>query len=76
MTEGAQTAKSSNSMSNFGIIFGAISALFLPIIFGPAAIVMASIAKSKAEPNSNLALGISIGGTIVGFPLGVVTAVF
>ena len=60
----------SNALSILAIIFGGISLLFLPIIFGPIAIVLAIIAKSRKERLSTVALIISIVGTVVGFILG------
>jgi hypothetical protein len=55
------------------MVLGGVAVLFFPIVFGVAGIVLASIAKSKNEPQSNLALGISIGGTVIGFILGYAT---
>jgi hypothetical protein len=55
------------------MILGGVAVLFYPIFFGVAGIVLAAIAKSKNEPQSNLALGISIGGTVLGFILGYAT---
>ena len=60
----------SNALSILAIIFGGISLLFLPIIFGPIAIVLAIIAKTRKERLSTVALIISIVGTVVGFILG------
>ena len=60
----------SNALSILAIIFGGVSLLFLPIIFGPIAIVLAIIAKSRKERLSTVALIISIVGTVVGFILG------
>jgi hypothetical protein len=55
------------------MVLGGVAVLFYPIFIGIAAIVLAAIAKSKNEPQSNLALGISIGGTAIGFFLGYAT---
>jgi hypothetical protein len=63
-------AKPSNTLSTLGLIFGGIAFLFLPIVFGVAGIIFSAIAKSKSEPNSNLALGVSIGGTVGGIIIG------
>lgn len=73
-TKSAAGTSKTNTMSTLGIIFGAIAVLFFPILFGTAGIVLAAIAKSKAEPNANLALVISIGGTVLGFLFGAATA--
>lgn len=53
-----------------GFVFGAIAILFVPILFGPAAIICAGIATSKGDPLAKWALGVAIGGTILGFALG------
>jgi uncharacterized membrane protein YvbJ len=63
-------AKPSNTFSTLGLIFGGIALLFIPILFGVAGIIFSVIAKSKSEPNANLALGVSIGGTIAGMIIG------
>lgn len=65
-----------NSFSTLGIVFGSVAVFFFPILFGVAGIVLAAIAKSKAEPRSDLALGVSIGGTFLGFIFGALTAGF
>lgn len=66
-------AKSSNNtFSILGISFGAISFLFLPILFGPAAIILAVIAKTKNERLSNIAITVSILGLVIGFILGAI----
>lgn len=63
-------AGSSNTLSIIGMILGGVAVLFYPIFIGVAGIILAAIAKSKNEPQSNLALGIAIGGTVLGFILG------
>lgn len=63
-------AKPSNTFSTLGLIFGGIAFLFIPILFGVAGVIFSVIAKSKSEPNANLALGISIGGTVAGLLIG------
>jgi hypothetical protein len=60
----------SNTLSILGMVLGGVAVLFFPIFFGVAGIVLAVIAKSKNEAQANLALGISIGGTVLGFILG------
>jgi hypothetical protein len=62
-----------NTLSIVAMVLGGVAVLFYPIFIGVAAIVLAAIAKSKNEPQSNLALGISIGGTVLGFILGYAT---
>lgn len=63
-------AKASNTFSTLGLIFGGIAFLFIPILFGVAGIIFSAVAKSKSEPNANLALGVSIGGTVGGMIIG------
>jgi hypothetical protein len=53
-------------------VFGALAVVVLPILFGPAAIICAGIAKSRHQPLANVALGVSIAGTVAGFVLGFV----
>lgn len=59
-----------NGLSTAAFILGAIAFLFFPIVFGPAAIICAAVAKSKSEPNADMALLVAILGTVVGFILG------
>lgn len=63
---------SSNTFSILAIIFGGISFLFFPILFGPAAIILAVIAKTKNEKLANIALTVGILGTVFGFILGAI----
>jgi formate hydrogenlyase subunit 3/multisubunit Na+/H+ antiporter MnhD subunit len=46
--------------------------LFLPIVFGPIAIVLAIIAKNKKEKLSTIALVIGIVGTVIGMIIGAI----
>ena len=66
------TQSGSNTFSILGIPFGAISFLFLPILFGPAAIILSVIAKTKNERLSNVAIAVSILGLVIGFILGAI----
>lgn len=59
-----------NSLSTVGMILGAIGFLFFPVVIGVAGIVFSAVAKSKGENNANLALGISIAGTVLGMIVG------
>lgn len=70
-SEGLGTKRGGNALSIAGIILGAIAVLFLPIIFGPAGIICAAVGRSKKQPLANIALAISIGGTILGVIFGV-----
>ena len=62
----------SKTFSTLGIVFGAVSLLFLPIVFGPAGIILSVIGKTKGEKLANIALTVSILGTLVGMFLGAV----
>lgn len=60
-----------------GLTYGAfacagISTLFFPIVLGPVAIVLASVALSRKEPHAGLALGLSIAGMIIGVIIGAI----
>ena len=63
-------AATGNTLSTLGMTFGAIGLLYLPVLIGVTGIVLSAVAKSKGEKNANLALGISIAGTVLGMLLG------
>lgn len=68
---GGQTyANPSNVLSIWAFVLGGIALWIFPIVFGPAAIVCASIGKSKRERLSSAALGVAIGGTVGGMIIG------
>lgn len=69
------TSNSSSTFSIIAIVLGGLSLLFLPIILGPAAIILAVIAKSKQEKLATTALVVAILGTVVGIILGVIIGV-
>lgn len=62
--------KASNTFSIIAIVLGGISFLLLPIVLGPASIILAVIAKNKKEKLANVALAVGILGTLVGMVLG------
>jgi membrane protein DedA with SNARE-associated domain len=66
----AAPATGGNTLSTLGMIFGLIGFLFFPIIIGVAGIILSAVAKSKGEKNANLALGVSIAGTVIGMIIG------
>ena len=70
--------KASNTFSIIAIVLGGISFLLLPILLGPAAIILAVIAKNKKENLANVALAVGILGTVLGMVLGAIvgTAIF
>lgn len=51
-------------------VFGVVAVLFIPIIFGVAAIVLAVIGMRKGDPLAKWALAVAIVGTVIGFALG------
>ena len=61
----------SNARSILAIIFGGVSVLILPILFGPIGIVLGIIAKTRKERLSTVGLIISIVGPVIGAILGV-----
>ena len=65
----------SNKLSTLAIIFAAVSVLFFPILFGPAALVLGIIATVKKEPRGILALILSIVLPIIGMVIGAMYAV-
>ena len=65
----------SNKLSTLAIIFAAVSVLFFPILFGPAALVLGIIATVKKEPRGVLALILSIVLPIIGMVIGAMYAV-
>ncbi|MBO0899219.1 hypothetical protein J1G42_04425 [Cellulomonas sp. zg-ZUI222] len=66
-------AKRSNLLSIISFPLSAIALLFVPILFGGVAIVLASIAKfSRREPLGTVAFVISIVATVIGIVLGAV----
>lgn len=56
--------------SILGIVFGGIALIFLPIILGPVGIILSVIGKTKGEKLANIALTVSILGTLIGMFLG------
>jgi len=72
MSDIQSTPKSGNTFSIIAIVLGAIGFLLLPIVLGPAAIILAVIAKNKKENLANVALTVGILGTVVGMILGAI----
>lgn len=64
----------SQGMSTTGIILGVIAFLVLPIVLGPAAIILGAIAKSRGDERGVVAMAVGACGLIVGMFLGVLTA--
>jgi hypothetical protein len=59
-----------NTLSNVAIGLAVVALLILPILFGPAAIICAGVALSRKERKAGLAMGLAIGGMLVGFLFG------
>ena len=70
-TDSSPTTSTSNLFSILAIVFGAVAVLFLPIVFGIAAIVLAAVALSKNEPLAKIGMAVAVVGTIAGFALGI-----
>ncbi len=60
-----------NGYSTAGIILGAMAFLCLPIVFGPAGLILGAIAKSRGERHAGTAMWVSGLGLVVGMFLGV-----
>lgn len=73
MTNIGPNQSNSNTLSILGISFGVISFIFFPILLRPAAIIISVIAKTKEERLANIAITVSILGTVIGFILGAIS---
>jgi hypothetical protein len=58
--------------SILAMVCGVVAILILPIIFGPIGIILAVVANRRGEPLWKIALGVAIGGMVLGFVLGAV----
>ena len=63
-----------NSFSTAGMILGGLSFLLLPIVFGPAGLILGAIAKGKGEENAVRAMVVSGLGLVIGLVLGAIMA--
>jgi hypothetical protein len=62
-----QTSRSgANRYSTIGIVLGIISFFFVPIIFGPAGLILSAMGRSRGERRANLGLVVSALGLIFG----------
>src|SRR5712692_3231072 len=64
-------AKSGHTLAILGFVFGGVAVLLLPILFGPAGIVCAAISTKRGDSLGKRALGVAIGGTVLGLVLGI-----
>lgn len=62
----------SSPLSIIAIVLGGLSFIILPIIFGPAAIILAVVAKKKGEKLGTVALTVGILGTVLGMVIGAI----
>lgn len=67
---GTTTANDGRVFTILAFVFGVVAILFIPIVFGPLAIVMAVIGMRKGDPLAKTALAVAIVGMILGFVLG------
>ena len=71
-TNSPQSTSGSNLFSILAIVFGVVAVVFLPIVFGIGAIILAAVALSKKERLAKVAMVVAVVGTIGGFILGAV----
>lgn len=64
------TANDGRIFTILAFVFGVVAILFIPVLFGIAAIVLAVIGMRKGDPLARWALGVAIVGTVLGFALG------
>ncbi|MBW8173084.1 hypothetical protein K0651_08495 [Ornithinimicrobium sp. Arc0846-15] len=76
MTETNQAANNepsksgSNLLSIISFVLAAVAVVFIPILFGGAAIITAAVGITRKERLSKIALIVAIVATIAGFVLG------
>ena len=63
---------SSNTFSILAIVLGGLALLVLPIVFGPAAIILGVIGITKKEKLAPIGLTVGILGMVVGVFIGAV----
>lgn len=71
-TGAPQSTSSSNLFSILAIVFGVVAVIFLPIVFGIGAIILAGVALSKNERLAKVAMIVAVVGTVLGFVLGAI----
>jgi hypothetical protein len=70
MTTPAPTKTTGNTLSIIGIVCGVLAVLFLPIVFGPAGLVLGFIGRSKGERLSTVAIIVAAVGMVLGIVIG------
>jgi hypothetical protein len=68
------TQQPSNGLSTAAIVCGLIAVFILPIVLGPAAIIMSAIALGRKEPRAGAAMAVSVIGMLLGFVFGYMVA--
>jgi Protein of unknown function (DUF2510) len=68
------TAQRTNGLSIAGIVCGVIAVFILPIVLGPAGIIMSAVALGRKEPLAGVALAVSVVGMLLGFVFGYMVA--
>jgi uncharacterized paraquat-inducible protein A len=68
----AMTAKAPNTLSTIALVLAAVGFLFFPIVIGTASLVLGIVAKSKREPNANIAITAGIVSLVGGMILGAI----
>ena len=63
---------SSNTFSILAMVLGGLALLVLPIVFGPAAIILGVIALTKKEKLAPVGLTVGILGLVVGMIIGAI----
>lgn len=64
------TANDGRIYTILAFVFGVVAILFIPILFGIAAIILAVIGMRKGDPLARWALAVAIIGTIAGMAIG------
>lgn len=59
-----------NGFSVAGIILGALAFIILPIVLGPAGLILGAVGKSKGESKAVVAMVVSGLGLVIGMILG------
>ncbi len=72
MSDFQPAPQSGNTFSIIAIVLGAVGFILIPILLGPASIILAVIAKTKKEKLANVALAVGILGTVMGMILGAI----
>ncbi|MEY4740955.1 MAG: hypothetical protein RL402_480 [Actinomycetota bacterium] len=65
-------AKAPNTLSTIALVLAAVGFLFFPIVIGTASLVLGIVAKSKREPNANIAITAGIVSLVGGMILGAI----